>query len=99
MMRNSTTPAIEMVVYWRFRYACAPCWMAAAISCMRALPAGSDTIHFAEIAPYPMAIAAQTSAKTICSIADSLFFADRFAGWEAREKPRILAENHDSPRC
>ncbi len=35
-----TTPMMAMTVYWRFRYADAPSWMAAAISCMRALPGG-----------------------------------------------------------
>ena len=34
----STTPTRAMVLYWRARQAAAPAWMAAAISCMRALP-------------------------------------------------------------
>ncbi len=31
---------MPIVMYWRLRYACAPAWMAAAISCIRSLPAG-----------------------------------------------------------
>src|SRR5471030_938302 len=74
--------------------------MAAAISCMRALPAGRDTIHFAEMAPYPMAMSAQTSAKTICCMAYSPFLLTAYllthlqAGRPAR-KSRILAGNHE----
>src|SRR5713226_3655624 len=34
------TPMIAITVYWRFRYADAPSWMAAAISRIRALPDG-----------------------------------------------------------
>ncbi len=33
-----TTPTMAMVVYCRRRYAWAPSWIAAAISCMRSLP-------------------------------------------------------------
>ena len=40
MTSAMTNPMIAMTVYWRFRYADAPSWMAAAISCMRALPGG-----------------------------------------------------------
>ena len=40
MTTATTTPMMAMTVYCRFRYADAPSWMAAAISCMRALPGG-----------------------------------------------------------
>ena len=56
MTTNNTTPTIEIVVYWRLRYAWAPAWMAAAISCMRALPAGSLRIAIIENTPYKTAI-------------------------------------------
>ena len=35
-----TTPMIAITVYWRFRYAAAPSWIAAAISRIRSLPVG-----------------------------------------------------------
>jgi hypothetical protein len=56
MMTNSTTPTMAMVVYCRLRYALAPAWMAAAISCMRALPAGSLRMAIIENTPYRTAI-------------------------------------------
>ena len=40
MMMNRMTPTMAIVRYWRLRYALAPAWMAAAISCIRGLPAG-----------------------------------------------------------
>ena len=43
--RNRTAPTIAIVRYWRLRYARAPSWIAAAISCMRGLPAGLDRIQ------------------------------------------------------
>ena len=45
MTTNRMTPTMPIVVYWRLRYAWAPAWIAAAISCMRALPAGLARIH------------------------------------------------------
>ena len=39
--RNSTTATTAIVVYWRLRYAAAPCCTAREISCMRSFPAGS----------------------------------------------------------
>ena len=51
MTRNSTTPTMRIVVYCRFRYALAPAWMAAAISCMRSLPAGRRRMADIEITP------------------------------------------------
>ena len=38
MITNRMTPTIAMVVYCRLRYACAPAWIAAAISRIRSLP-------------------------------------------------------------
>ena len=38
---NSTTPTTAIVVYWRFRYARAPCWTASEIACIRSLPGES----------------------------------------------------------
>ncbi len=63
MATSSTIPTIMIVVYWRFRYALAPAWMAAAISCMRSLPAGRRKMADIENTPYstartPAAIAA-----------------------------------------
>ncbi len=49
--RNNTTPTMAMVVYWRFKYALAPCWMAAAISCIRSVPAGLASTHWIETMP------------------------------------------------
>src|SRR5438045_1789421 len=49
--RKSTTPTIRMVRYWRLRYALAPACTAAAISCMRALPAGRRRIPVVENTP------------------------------------------------
>ena len=40
MTTNSTRPTMPMVRYWRLRYACAPAWIAAAISRIRSLPVG-----------------------------------------------------------
>ena len=36
----SGTATTAMIVYWRLRYAWAPSWTAAEISCMRSLPGG-----------------------------------------------------------
>src|SRR5438067_13076820 len=63
MMKKRITPTMPIVVYCRFRYACAPAWMAAAISCMRGLPAGLARTQRMETAPYTIAATAQTSAK------------------------------------
>ncbi len=41
----TTTATTAMVVYWRFRYAAAPSWIAAAISRMRSLPCGCFSTH------------------------------------------------------
>ena len=41
MMTKTTTPTAAIVAYCRRRYAVAPSWMAAAISCMRAEPASA----------------------------------------------------------
>ena len=46
---------MRMVLYWRLRYAWAPDWMAAAISCIRALPAGRRRIAAMENTPYSTA--------------------------------------------
>src|SRR5688572_13586916 len=56
MTTNNTTPTKAMVEYCRLRYAFAPAWMAAAISCMRALPAGSLRMAIIEKTPYKTAI-------------------------------------------
>ena len=63
MIASSTTPTIAMVVYCRLRYAFAPAWMAAAISCMRASPAGFARIQLIQMKPNAIATTAQTSAK------------------------------------
>ena len=42
---------MPIVMYWRLRYALAPAWMAAAISCMRALPAGFARIQLIDTTP------------------------------------------------
>ncbi len=51
MMTNRMTPTMPIVVYCRLRYALAPAWIAAAISCMRGLPAGLARIQLIETAP------------------------------------------------
>ena len=51
MMTNRITPTRAMVVYWRLRYACAPAWIAAAISRIRSLPAGLAMIHLIDTTP------------------------------------------------
>src|ERR1043165_8441155 len=56
MTTNNTTPTMEIVVYWRLRSAFAPAWMAAAMSCMRALPAGSLRMANIENTPYKTAM-------------------------------------------
>src|SRR5690348_9651758 len=53
--RNSTIPTTTIVEYWRFRYALAPACTAAAISCIRALPAGRRRIDIVETTPYSTA--------------------------------------------
>ena len=68
--RNSTAPTIPIVVYWRFRYAPAPCWIAAAISCMRALPGDWARIQRTEKIPYriaatPAPIASQSARSVV----------------------------------
>ena len=45
MTTNRITPTMPIVVYCRLRYAFAPAWIAAAISCMRGLPAGLAMIQ------------------------------------------------------
>jgi hypothetical protein len=51
MMTKRITPTRPMVMYWRLRYAFAPAWMAWAISCIRALPAGLARIQLMEMTP------------------------------------------------
>ena len=63
MMTASTTPTIAIVRYWRFKYACAPCCIAAAISCIRALPAGCFRIHEMDHTPKTTAAKPQASAS------------------------------------
>ena len=48
---SNTTPTMAMVRYWRARYAAAPCWMASAISCIRALPASWRSIQLRDHKP------------------------------------------------
>ncbi len=48
---NNTMPTIRIVEYCRLRYAFAPAWTAAAISCMRALPAGNRRMDIIENTP------------------------------------------------
>ena len=38
---NRITPTSAIVVYWRLRYAWAPCWTAFEIACIRSLPGES----------------------------------------------------------
>ena len=51
MMTNSRTPTMPMVMYCRLRYACAPAWIAAAISRIRSLPAGLAMIQPMDTTP------------------------------------------------
>jgi hypothetical protein len=41
--RKIAAPIPAMIVYWRLRYACAPSWIALAISFIRSLPWGWRT--------------------------------------------------------
>ncbi len=85
MITNRTAPTMPIVVYWRLRYADAPCWMAAAISRIRSLPAGCATIHVIDQRPYRRASAAQASAKMSAMVMESPFEGRAWAGarWQA----------------
>jgi len=51
MITNRMTPTMPIVMYWRLRYALAPAWTAAAISCIRAFPAGFARIQLMDRMP------------------------------------------------
>ena len=57
---------MPMVVYWRLRYACAPCCTASAISCMRELPAGFFRIQPIDSTPYNRASTALATIHINC---------------------------------
>src|SRR5215468_6403329 len=85
MSRNSTMPTMKMVLYWRLRYAFAPAWMAAAISCMRALPAGRRRITVIEKTPYSTA----STPEAIAAHSHALAF--------IRKSPRKKAAHYSTP--
>ena len=58
-MIATTTPTIAIAVYWRVRYAFAPSWMAAAMSCIRSSPAGCASSHRLVAMQYSTAITPQ----------------------------------------
>src|ERR1700692_307241 len=61
---NSTTPTPAIVVYWRFRYARAPCCTAREMLCIFSLPGESASRDRVVTRPYTTAHAAQTRATT-----------------------------------
>src|SRR4029077_1403456 len=62
--KNSTKPTAAIVVYWRLRYARAPCWTALEIACMRSFPGDSASRERVVRRPYATAHPAQTRATT-----------------------------------
>ncbi len=61
------TATIAIVVYWRFRNAIAPSWIAAAIDCIVALPAGCLSTQEARYTPYRIAMMPATRPTVIPS--------------------------------
>ena len=72
-----TTATMAIVLYWRFRYAMAPSWMALEISCMRSLPAGSLLIRVMRTDAYSAASTPATSPRIRgnCCISSSFDYA------------------------